>query len=879
MRSPERLAYGSTRVDLVRGTVTRDSRVQALAPREVEVLRYLADRLGVLVGRDELEREVWGFRAAVRSEAVPVCMRRLRQKLEADDPESHILLTVRSKGWTLVPPSRAPELDEAPAGLVGRRAELGWIEAALQRDVRTLTVLGPAGVGKSRLVREVMRRSPKDVVFVELHAAAVDRDVDLLVARSLGVTLDGSAPDGLAYALRARGPVVLLVLDECEVFLRVVSERVSAWSAACPGLTVIATSRIPLGVAGEQQIPLGPLGDDDASTLFVERVQQVHPGFVCAPEQVAEVIRQVDGLPLAIELAAARAHLLGFESLLAHLRRPLDVLAGAGRQGMAEVLERSFELLPGPDREVLVGLAVLHAEFTLDDAGGVLALGPSGAISVIETLVRHALIRVVAGEPTRYVLYAMVRDRARRELTLTHPAHAAHQRWFARLGDPEWLEGVNGDPAARRMLRAAGADLRVAIRFGSEPELTARCGLALISLLNREGLASDVVELAEQLRDLSCPDDLRTEIGLNAIESLLQLGRMAEAIAHSEELLELPQTSTREAQIRRIRMGIVYGMDNSPQARLSFVGAELEHIASLPDVREDVGHSLVVFQIRYPVLLSAEEMSRRLRPALNATARYRDPMVEGNTCAGVALAFELLGCWSEASRWVDRGLAAVAAAGEFGTVARALLLHRGMACARRQGGVDEAVGRHAAMTDLLPRVGPFVTENIALERALLSGIEDPEAGATVLEAFIAQASPALGRIAREALAELALDRGAASAARAVLSDGFPAGTEEQSPVRFALLALLAAGEGDFHEAEASLVRAERILVRPPGRIHWLCARATVSALAGRPDAGAFLREAYALAAPMALLPPARLSRSLERAARVVENRRRRVRVR
>jgi DNA-binding SARP family transcriptional activator len=225
--------------------------------------------------------------------------------------------------------------------LAGRDSEV----AALQRLVaheRLVTVVGPGGVGKTRVALEVARRA--DTATVLLLAPVTD---PAAIAYALAATLDLRVVQGdvlsACAALLAAGPRLLMV-DNCEHLLGAVADAVSRLIDACPELTVLATSREPLGLAAERRfrvapLPLpdpeesGDLGRIPSVAVFVDRARRVRPGFRAAPEElrlVGDIVRRLDGMPLAIELAAGRLSSFGLADLHARLDRSLDLL-GDGR--------------------------------------------------------------------------------------------------------------------------------------------------------------------------------------------------------------------------------------------------------------------------------------------------------------------------------------------------------------------------------------------------------------------------------------------------------------------------------------------------------------------------------------------------------------------
>jgi predicted ATPase/DNA-binding SARP family transcriptional activator len=401
---------------------------------------------------------------------------------------------------------RPPAWTVASTAFFGRERETRELSDAAAAH-KLVTVTGTGGVGKTRLVAEALRdlsgRLGLPPTVVEL-ASVTAGQADEAVAAALG--LHAAVPAGAAiveYLSIARG---LLVFDNCEHLRDEVRALVREILAGSPGIRVVATSRHRLGLATEQVLPLGPLplpspptspgqpdadlaGMPDAVQLFADRVRRVRPSATLTPDAVgiiADICRQLDGLPLALELAATRAGTLGLGPLRDRIGDSLDLLGGDGdprHEPLRAVVAWSYGLLRPAARRLLAVLSVFHGDFDLDAAEQVAghlaerltgAPGePSGANSPASALAQLVDSSLVAyredGPRPQYRLLMIVRAFAAEKLAdagLADATRLAHARWAAGAAESAGRETAGpGCADALAWLTQHRADLAAAARW------------------------------------------------------------------------------------------------------------------------------------------------------------------------------------------------------------------------------------------------------------------------------------------------------------------------------------------------------------------------------------------------------------------------------
>lgn len=418
-------------------------------------------------------------------------------------------------------------LPDARTTFIGRTEELADAKDALSAG-RLVTLTGPGGVGKTRLAVSAAGAMaagfPAGVVYVDLVPVRAGQVLGA-VAGALGVVERPPRPLLDSVTARVRRQVLLLVLDNCEHVLDEVGGLVEALLRAGRALRILTTSRERLGVAGEQVLTVSPLPlGSDAEVLFLDRARDVDRDFTAAGELVTAACARLDGLPLAIELAAARAAAIGMDGLLTALADRLRVVAGA-RGGAARhyslraVLDWSYDLLEPAERDLLCRLSVFAASFELDAAAAVWPREPPSTVAhTLGRLVEKNLVTRQAGTGpgTRWRLLETVREFATERLgtgELRDEVVHAHREWATRVA--EQLAGRLDESHWRARFDEVVDDLRAALaRTGPAPDpvahrlaralarLACACGDFVASRAHFRAAADRAGTAADAARDL-----------------------------------------------------------------------------------------------------------------------------------------------------------------------------------------------------------------------------------------------------------------------------------------------------------------------------------------------------------------------------------------
>ena len=737
---PQRYRFGRVEVRPAERRVLVGGTPAALGGRAFDVLVALIERRDRVVTKDELLDLAWPG-LVVEENNLQVQVSALRRILGPD-----AIATVSGHGYrfTLEPDALGDAAPVAPAGrrhrlpapltrFIGRAREKREV-AALLAASPLVTLSGFGGTGKTRLAIEVATEGaegyPDGAWLVELAPLADAQLVPQAIANALGVR-EGRAESGrdvlAALAEHVRDRRLLLVLDNCEHLVEACARLAKALLESSPGLRILATSREALRVGGESVYPLSPLAvaelgpgapaeavaANEAAMLFVDRASLAQPGFRLTDANaaaVAGICRQLDGIPLAIELAAARARALPVETIAERVGQRLPLGSGdptmhARQRTVRALIDWSHDLLAEEERIALRRLAVFAGGWTVEAAEAVVTGGPVDEPAVLDLLVSLVEKSLVVPERDsgRYRLLDTVRHYALERLEASGESAAVRSRhlaWFLRLAeaasaelvgpaqaawlarlDPErgnflaahaWCDLADGGAeAGLRLVRALrryavnrgmpGLAHRMVLealaRPGAQARMLARCRALfdagqLDSWMGRyaaaRGFLAESLAIARELGDAA-----REEAALQALGLvLLGLGDLRAAGIHFEEALGRARAlgNRRELAAALIALAQLRRLEGTPDAAGALYGEAAAIARELGD-RETI--AIAVLNLAMVAIDRAEpERSREsIAEAIAIAAETGSkPVAQGalDACAGLAAA---RGQWEHAARF------------------------------------------------------------------------------------------------------------------------------------------------------------------------------------------------------------------------------------
>ena len=569
---------GPFRLDTEARVLTHEGVATALGARGVAVLEALVSRAGEYVEKSLIVDAAWPG-VVVEEANLAVQISAIRRALARAPDGKRWIETLTRRGYRFVgpvrrcEPSRTPSTVVAQTGdataqavpahpnnvparvssFVGRTRESDEVKRLLARN-RLVTLVGIGGIGKTRVALQVaddvIERYPDGVWVVELASISKAELVPICVAQTLGVQEQAGEPLIRTLCRDSRARRMLLVLDTCEHLIAATAALVAALLAEAPNTHVLATSREALNVDGEQQLPLQPLSlpDGDSSVddiaaaeavqLFVERAKLQQPGFALTPAlagSVAEICRRLEGIPLAIELAAARMSSLSIEEIARRLDDRFGLLAAGPRvtprrqKTLRATLDWSYDLLGEEEQRALRRLAAFAGGFTLEAARHVVGdrtTSDQAMLDLLGTLVARSLVLVDVTEAgTRYRLLDTMREYCEEKLTVAGErtlASRRHARCFRNLFEralEDWLSGSDVRWNAVYMKERDNVRAALDWAFSSDGDVDVGTGLAawsgpswLLWSLRSEGLSR--IELALRRCSARTPPRIRGRLWL-----------------------------------------------------------------------------------------------------------------------------------------------------------------------------------------------------------------------------------------------------------------------------------------------------------------------------------------------------------------------------
>src|SRR6266699_3591040 len=455
------VAFGPFRLLSAQRLLLEGDKPVRLGSRAFDLLAALVERAGEVVRKEELIARAWP-QTFVEDANLKMQVSALRRALGDGQGGHRYVVTVPGRGYNFV----APVLHEEPARaavppavaavsvhnlplamtrMIGREEAVATLVSRLSRE-RLLTIVGPGGIGKTTVALAVAERMIADhehgVWLVDLSPLSDPRLVPSAVATVLGLEVRTENPlPGLIAALRDRR--MLLLLDNCEHVIDAAASLAAAVLTGVPRVNILATSREPLGIAGEHEHRLGPLGSPPSSSgltaaeaaafpavqLFVERVTATVEDFALTDANarpIVEICQRLDGLPLAIEFAAPRVEVLGVEGLAAGLKHSLPLLTSGRRTSMPRhrtmraLVDWSYGLLNEDEQRFFRTLGIFAGGFTVEAAAAVAcdaADTPFEAIDRLADLVAKSLVVAdVSGTKPRFRLLDTTRAYAIEQL-------------------------------------------------------------------------------------------------------------------------------------------------------------------------------------------------------------------------------------------------------------------------------------------------------------------------------------------------------------------------------------------------------------------------------------------------------------------------------
>ena len=631
----------------------------------------------------------------------------------------HIGLSVPDEGSRGAPPAAARLSSNLPAqvtAFIGRENELVQTRELLHRkEVRLLTLTGPGGAGKTRLALQIVSDLQNGFIdgifFVDLAPVSDPANVPVSIARTIGIRESGDRPAADELKERLKPKSMLMLLDNFEQ-VTPAAPMLAELLSHCPKVKLLVTSREPLHIRGEHVFTVPPLalpGPDlskqsvgqitgyEAVRLFIDRARAVKPDLDVSEEAVravAEICSRLDGLPLAIELAAARIRLFPPQTLLRRVSSRLKLLGGGAKdlptrqQTLRNTIQWSYELLDKTDQQLFASLSVFHS-CTFDAvesiAGGIRDFQTEG-IDIVEklgSLVDKSLVHRAdkSGAELRLIMLETIREYAAERLAedpaLQSEVQKAHAVYFADQAQQQYKK-LSGDEreTALRELEPEIENMRIAWRYWvaeMDPGRLHKLTDCLWMLFDVRGWYSAIVELTTDLLHMlasnpSTPENARQEIMLQTSLARVLMTikgytpEVEEAYTKALDLCErygeIPQTY----QVLRALASFYVYMGNLEKSvvlgeQILNIGGQLENPYIILDGHLMIGYSLVFTGHLVQGLEHLEKGAAAYDPDLSGSLRFRTGSNSGVVChSSLALCLWMSGSADRALEISDRAI-------------------------------------------------------------------------------------------------------------------------------------------------------------------------------------------------------------------------------
>ncbi len=785
MRQTDALALqaGLTRIhlddgelDLERCLVIRPQGTKTLTQTELKLLRYLLLRPGQAVSTKELLTEVWGHRPGVVTRAIHHTVHRLRHKIEVSPTDPKHLRTVFGVGLSFhpasgpehsspvhttkaaTPPAPVPLAPWTPVGtalpprfhdrFVGRDKERNLLRQWSQDTTALVSLLGPGGVGKTRLAAQFASELTPPPVWIGLAAAHNHQGLYQTMATALGVQIHQNPVAELGRALRRLGPRWVL-LDNVEQIATLTGQAMAQWLQDAPQCRFLVTTRIPLRLRSERVLPLSPLETQStraepsaALELFMDRLNRLDPHHNTTADDphTLRLMEQLGGLPLAIELAAARLRLFSVQELTEALDQQLSVLRDkradtpARHASLEATLQWSWQLLTPSAQRLLMHCAAFAGAFDRRDLKAILEPGApaSWLEDELEDLIEAQLLhrtRAAGSRPTWQLLYPVrffARHKAQdgRHWPLIQARLAHHcARWgnlntmasmdvdkgalsfevLRRVNDIEWVFEAHDDPELTPILaRAAIAaharqgDIASARRVldeacrrcAGDPEALARllcfvCGDNIARVLE---LDPEVLHLAMESVASQQPQ-VQAFLAFHAMGLARVDGRWGDALSDCERALQAAQAAQLgplATQYRAALANILRAIDRFDEAHTAFEAA-LQDLKGLEDLRAiaSASNNLAILHHQRGDVGRAVTLMKRSLKAIEALGDWRQ---QANAHSNLGYLAQRQQALQTAQEHFEEGLKWAQKASDARLEGRLLM---NMAENQRQGGLTE----------------------------------------------------------------------------------------------------------------------------------------------------------------------------------------------